>query len=343
MVDNEAVVTETMMPVNGIEVCVETFGEPTDPPLLLIAGGASSMDWWDDEFCRRLAAGERFVIRYDHRDTGRSTSFPAGSPPYSGVDLAEDAVGVLDALDVPKAHLVGLSMGGGLAQRIAIERPDRVLSLTLMSSSPGPPAPDAPSHATTPAATEPSATAPTATEPSATAPTTTAPTTTATPGGAPSAAASIPATGAAAADVSAAGAHRPAADWSDRRTAVACLAEQVREHGGAFTADQTHLRRLVERVFDRTTDMAATQRNHWLIDWGPSLRDRLCSITVPTLVLHGSLDRFFPAEHPQALAHAIPGARLVWLEGVGHEYPPMAVWSTVIDEILGHARGRLPA
>src|SRR3954470_22504098 len=107
-------VTETMMPVNGIEVCVETFGEPGDPALLLIAGGASSMDWWEDEFCRRLAAGGRYVVRYDHRDTGRSTSFPAGNPPYSGVDLGADALGVLDALGLAAAHLVGLSMGGAL-------------------------------------------------------------------------------------------------------------------------------------------------------------------------------------------------------------------------------------
>ena len=69
---------EMMVPANGVDLCVETFGERTDPPLLLIAGGASAMDWWEDEFCRRLGAGGRFVIRYDHRDTGRSTSFPAG-------------------------------------------------------------------------------------------------------------------------------------------------------------------------------------------------------------------------------------------------------------------------
>src|SRR5690348_18492069 len=116
MTDNGEMVAETL-PVNGIELCADTFGEPSDPALLLIAGGASSMDWWEDEFCRRLAAGGRFVIRYDHRDTGRSTSFPAGAPPYSDVDLAHDALGVLDNLGVHRAHLVGLSMGGLLAQR----------------------------------------------------------------------------------------------------------------------------------------------------------------------------------------------------------------------------------
>ncbi|WP_433795542.1 alpha/beta fold hydrolase [Actinoplanes sp. CA-252034] len=128
-------VHETMMPVNGIHMCVETFGEPVDPPLLLLAADASSMDWWDDEFCRRLAAGRRFVIRYDHRDTGRSTSYPAGARAYSGADLMYDALGVLDALRVPTAHLVGFSLGGALAQRIAVHHPSRVLTLTLMSTS----------------------------------------------------------------------------------------------------------------------------------------------------------------------------------------------------------------
>jgi len=255
-----------MTPVNGIEVCVETFGERTDPPLLLIAGGASSMDWWEDEFCRRLAAGERFVIRYDHRDTGRSTSFPAGAPPYSGVDLARDALGVLDALGVPRAHLVGLALGGVLAQRIAVERPHRALSLTLMSTGPHPVGPS-------PAA----------------------------------------------------------ADWSHRRTAVDCMAARLREAGGPFTADLPQLRRLAERVYDRTRDMTATQTNHWLIDAGPPVRPRLGEITVPTLVMHGTLDRLYPA--PRALTEEIPGARLVWLEGVGHEFPPTAVWSQVIEEI----------
>src|SRR3954451_403907 len=119
MPDNGPMVTETL-PVNGIELCIDTFGEPRDPAVLLIAGGASSMDWWEDEFCRRLAAGGRVVIRDDHRAPGRSTCSPAGAPPYSGLDLAHDALGVLDALGVHRAHVVGLSMGGALAQIIAV-------------------------------------------------------------------------------------------------------------------------------------------------------------------------------------------------------------------------------
>lgn len=94
------------------------------------------MDWWEEEFCQRLAAGGRFVIRYDHRDTGRSVSYPAGAPGYTGADLAADVVGVLDALGRRSAHLAGISMGGALAQQVALAHPDRVDSLVLMSTSP---------------------------------------------------------------------------------------------------------------------------------------------------------------------------------------------------------------
>lgn len=130
---------ETVVHVNDVDLCVETFGDAGDPAILLIGGAASSMDWWEDEFCTQLAAGARFVLRYDNRDTGRSTSYPAGSPTYSGLDLAADALALLDAHDLVNAHIVGISMGGGIAQRLAVEHPDRVATLTLVSTSPGGP------------------------------------------------------------------------------------------------------------------------------------------------------------------------------------------------------------
>jgi len=122
--------------VNGVRLCVETFGEPRDPAALLIGGAGSSMDWWEDGFCSRLAVGLRLVIRFDSRDTGRSTSYPPGTPPYTVADLAADAVGLLDRLAVDRAHIVGISMGGAIGQRLAIEHADRVASLTLISTSP---------------------------------------------------------------------------------------------------------------------------------------------------------------------------------------------------------------
>src|SRR5215210_5506356 len=127
---------ERIIRTNGVDLCVQTFGDRADPPILLIMGGASSMDWWEDGFCERLMAGSRFVIRYDHRDTGRSVSYEPGAAPYSLRDLGEDAVGLLDAFGLESAHLVGMSMGGWIGQLVALDHPDRVASLTLISTSP---------------------------------------------------------------------------------------------------------------------------------------------------------------------------------------------------------------
>jgi pimeloyl-ACP methyl ester carboxylesterase len=129
--------TETMLHVNGVELCVETFGDPADPAVLLIDGAAASMLWWDAALCRRIAAGGRFVIRYDQRDTGRSTAYPPGRPGYSNGDLARDAVGILDALDVGKAHVVCRSMSGGLGLILGVDHPARVATLTFVSTSNG--------------------------------------------------------------------------------------------------------------------------------------------------------------------------------------------------------------
>ena len=112
--------------------------------MLLIAGAGASMDWWEDGFCDRLAAGRRFVIRYDQRDTGRSVGYEPGAPGYGWDDLVLDAVGVLDALGVDRAHLVGMSMGGGIAQVAALDHPDRVATLTLVATAPAAPGGDDP-------------------------------------------------------------------------------------------------------------------------------------------------------------------------------------------------------
>jgi pimeloyl-ACP methyl ester carboxylesterase len=129
---------------NGVGLCVGTFGDRADPPILLIMGSSASMDWWEDEFCERLAAGSRFVIRYDHRDTGQSVSYAPGAPPYTLRDLVADAVGLLDTLGVERAHFVGMSMGGAVSQLVALDHPDRVASLTLIATSPARPGPDDP-------------------------------------------------------------------------------------------------------------------------------------------------------------------------------------------------------
>jgi len=97
------------------------------------------MLWWEERFCQQLSARGRFVVRDDHRDTGRSAAYEPGNPSYSGADLVADAAGVLDAYGLPAAHVVGVSAGGGFAQLLALELPDRVLTLVLISSSPATP------------------------------------------------------------------------------------------------------------------------------------------------------------------------------------------------------------
>ncbi|HWD79658.1 MAG TPA: alpha/beta hydrolase [Kribbella sp.] len=127
----------TTYQVNGIELCAQTFGDLSDPAVLLIHGAGASMIWWDAELCTALAERGRFVIRYDQRDTGRSTTYPVGEPGYAMSDLAADAAGLLDALGIERAHVVAQSMSGGTALILGVDHPSRVASLTLISTSTG--------------------------------------------------------------------------------------------------------------------------------------------------------------------------------------------------------------
>jgi pimeloyl-ACP methyl ester carboxylesterase len=150
---------ERLVAVNGVELCVETFGAPTHPAILFIDGAGASMLWWGTGLCERLAGQNRFVIRYDHRDTGRSASWPPGRPDYSFTDLTGDALGILDVLGIGRAHVVCRSWAGGIGLIAAVDHPERVASLTLVSTSTGEPGlpPPAPSLAAqTPASPDPS-------------------------------------------------------------------------------------------------------------------------------------------------------------------------------------------
>jgi pimeloyl-ACP methyl ester carboxylesterase len=121
--------------VGDVELCVESFGDPARPTLLLVSGAAAPMDWWDVELCTRLAEGGRHVVRYDHRDTGQSTTRTPGAPAYDGWQLGRDCAGLIEALAVGPVHLMGVSMGGGIAQLIALRHPELVSSLTLVATS----------------------------------------------------------------------------------------------------------------------------------------------------------------------------------------------------------------
>lgn len=130
---------EKVLQANGVDLCVETFGSAGDPAVLLIHGASASMLWWEADLCERIAAAGRFVIRYDNRDTGRSTYYPVGQPGYSLPDMGDDAIGVLDGLGVERACLVGRSMAGAIALTAEAKHSDRVSSLVLVNTTNGEP------------------------------------------------------------------------------------------------------------------------------------------------------------------------------------------------------------
>lgn len=142
---------EMFAAANGLTLCWQAFGAPADPALLLVMGLGAQMIWWEDDFCRMLAGRGYYVVRFDNRDIGRSSYVDAAPPdlarvfsgaetlkaPYLLDDMARDAVALLDALGVADAHLVGASMGGMIAQLMAIHNPERVRTLTSIMSTTG--------------------------------------------------------------------------------------------------------------------------------------------------------------------------------------------------------------
>jgi pimeloyl-ACP methyl ester carboxylesterase len=139
--------TEQTADINGVRICYETIGDPQGRPLLLIMGLGGPMIWWDDELCRLLAGRGFFVIRFDNRDCGRSQAMTGRASlvgsllgvrqPYSINDMADDAAGLLDHLGIESAHVTGASLGGMIAQTLAIRHPRRVRSLVSIMSTTG--------------------------------------------------------------------------------------------------------------------------------------------------------------------------------------------------------------
>ncbi len=122
--------------VPGAHIHAESFGVPANPAVLMIMGAMASGLWWPEAFCEKLAARGRFVIRYDNRDTGLSTKYPLGEPGYTVENLADDALAVLNAYGISRAHIVGMSLGGFVAQLMALKHPASVRTLTLIASEP---------------------------------------------------------------------------------------------------------------------------------------------------------------------------------------------------------------
>jgi len=279
---------------NGIEIEYETFGEPTNPAVLLIMGLGGQLTRWPLPFVEDLVARGYFAIRYDNRDIGLSTKFD-GAPvpqlpaligammtgqkpdvPYSLNDMAADAVGLLDALDIERAHIMGASMGGMIAQLVAAEYPDRVLSLTSIMSSTGNPAlppskPEAMAVLTT----------------------------------------------------------RPTA--SDREAIVAhgIKGEKVIGSPGYPVAEDV-LRARVERDFARMFYPAGVGRQLAAVVSNGDRRAALATIKAPTMVIHGADDPLVPVEAGRDTAATIPGAQITEVPGMGHNLPEPLI-PTILD------------
>ncbi|MER9264680.1 alpha/beta fold hydrolase [Mesorhizobium sp. M0410] len=276
------------------EIVSQTFGDPAHPAVLLIMGAMASMLWWPEAFCRKLAGEGRFVIRYDNRDTGRSTKYAPGEPPYTFDDMADDAIRVLDDHGIRKAHMVGMSMGGMIAQLVALKYPSRVTLLTVISSSP---LGIDTSH--------------------------------------------LPGTTEAYRRHSAEGAK---VDWADRGQVVDFIVKDAHAlTGAAHSFDEQRTRAFVEQDYDRSGGFLSVT-NHFMLksgedgsgeDWTGRLRD----MKIPLLVIHGTDDPIFPVEHGAALADAVAGARLLRIEGGGHELHPDN-WAAIIDAIVAHSQAR---
>jgi pimeloyl-ACP methyl ester carboxylesterase len=279
---------EELLDLGDVTLCVESFGEEAAPTLLLLSGAAESMDGWEPAWCRELAAAGRRVVRYDHRETGRSTASPPGRPTYPGTELGLDALRILDALGVGRAHLVGLSMGGGIAQELAAHHPGRVATLTLIATSPA-------GRRVDPAPL---------------------------PGPEPRV-------------VSTFEDPPPDPDWDDRSAVADYLVEAYRPYAGSLGFDEPAMRHLVELVIDRTTDIEAATKNHWLLT-GESDEFAMADIAAPTLVLHGTTDPMFPFPHGESLAREIPVATLEPMPGMGHERPAAALRARATEAILRH-------
>jgi pimeloyl-ACP methyl ester carboxylesterase len=259
---------------NGIELEYDTFGPPVATPILLIGGLGTQLISWDEAFCELLAARGFYVIRFDNRDAGLSTS---ANDDYTLDDMAADAVGLLDALGVRAAHVVGASMGGFIAQLMALDHSERVLSLTSMISGPNgddqvPPTPEAQALLLV-----------------------------------------------------------PPPPTREERIELGLRAKRVLL-GPADPFDEEYERAKATRAVDRAYHPAGFARQLRAILAAPSRLERLRSLDVPSLVVHGDADPLVPVENGRKIASAIPGARFLEIPGMGHDVPKR-VWPRVVDAI----------
>jgi len=284
-----------------VSIAYDTFGEPGDPPVLLVIGFGAQLIGWHEDFCAMLARRGRSVIRYDNRDCGLSTKFddhpvdvsqfiaavssgdiPAAQAmvPYSLRDMADDGLNLLAALGIANAHVVGSSMGAMIAQTMAIAHPDRVLTLTSMMSSTGESgygrsAPDAQQALFAP----------------------------------------LPA---------------------DREGYIAASEKQLTWSSKRY-ANVDAIRELAARSYDRAYYPAGAGRQLGAMILAGSRAEALRTLTVPTLVIHGLDDTLVDPSGGRRTAELVPGARLLLVPDMGHDRP-RELWKTMIDAIEAHTQ-----
>ncbi|WP_408896712.1 alpha/beta fold hydrolase [Nocardioides sp. R1-1] len=264
-----------------VELCYQAFGDPDGEPLLLVMGLGGPMTWWPEELCVRLAEAGFHVVRYDNRDTGRSSRMRGrvttarlarafvGAPvaaPYSMGDLAQDALGLMDHLGWASAHVAGISMGGMIAQTMALAAPDRVRTLTSIMSTTGRRAVGWQSPALLPTLVAP---------------------------------------------------RGPGREAYIRR---ALLVWGIIGSPG-FPQDEEELRRRAGETFDRGIDEAGVLRQMIAVLTQPDRTRRLGELPMPTLVMHGLADKMVHVSGGRATAAAIRGAELIVIPGWGHDLP----------------------
>jgi len=274
---------ELFAPVSpAIELCYQTFGEPADEPLLLVMGLGGPMTWWDTGLCRLLAESGFYVIRYDNRDTGRSSrgigrvtrpmlikAFLGrkAHPPYTMGDLAADGIGLLDHLGIAAAHVCGVSMGGMIAQTMAIASPDRVRSLVSIMSTTGRRTVGWQDPRILPILLAPKGTS-----------------------------------------------------LEDYIAGSVRMGGLIGSPG--FPEPPESNRARAEETYTRGISAAGVLRQMLAVltqpDRGPALR----KLDVPAAVIHGMDDRMVNPSGGRATAKAIPGAQLLLIPGMGHDLPP---------------------
>jgi pimeloyl-ACP methyl ester carboxylesterase len=293
--DDRRIRAESVCRVGDVDIAYETFGDPADPALLLVMGLGTQMLGWHEDLCAEIASRGFHVIRYDNRDVGRSTALRDLPVPtirqlvmrskraagYTLADMADDGAGLLDQLGIERAHVVGASMGGMIAQTLAFRRPERVLSLASIMSNTGARWSGRPRLATYRVLL-----------------------------------------------------GRPP---QERDAYVEHTVEVFRVIGSpGFDRDEDDLRRTAAMAYDRGRNPAGAARQLAAIIASGDRTEQLRTIRAPTLVIHGTKDRLVRRSGGRATARAIPGARLLMIEGMGHDLPRGA-WPQIVGAIADNA------